>query len=176
MKPWTASLALLSLMLAACTETVTTPTANKTATPEADALPDNDGPSQAGDDASFSEPPLIRLVADGTPREGYQGSYCWTDPGAGVGLCVDKIAPEFDTTFQLPAGEPLRLQLDAPLPDSVSLSLETPSGEQLLPETVEGAESIAWLPPAQPGPYILSVFAQWDGLGDVLYMFSIELK
>ena len=124
--------------------------------------------------ASVSSPPLIRLVADDTLIDGFQGPYCWA-PAAGPALCVDPIPPEFDTTTSLPASEPIRLQLDKPLPDSVRLSLsEELFGEPVTSETVSAAETLEWSPQVAPGPYILRVEASWTQ-GDVAYWFSISL-
>jgi hypothetical protein len=185
---------LAALVLVACAGGTNSPTTNplptaapadeSTSTPKVDVVPTEKSPptdqppveaeSPPGDPG---EPPLIRLVVDGTPQEGYQGSYCWTDPGAGVGLCVDKIPPVFDSAYSLPAGQPLRLQLDVPVPDSVQLSLgEGVFGEPLVTQTLAGAEMLEWAVQVEPGQYILNVFAAWEQQGDVSYLFSISLE
>ena len=122
-----------------------------------------------------SSPPLIRLVADDALIDGYQGPYCW-ERAAGPAICVDPRPPQFDSATSLPASEPIRLQLDKPLPDSVTLSLsEEVFGEPLISETVAPAETVEWAAQVEPGQYILRVGATWKQ-GDVFYWFSIALE
>ena len=138
---------------------------------------EDEGGEPVGDSDELAGPPLIRLVVGGEPVEGYQGSYCWTDPVAGLGLCADRIPPAFDTSIELPVGEPMRLQLDTPLPDTLIVSLERELfGEELLGESFSGAESIEWSFDVEPGQYILSVFASWESQGDVVYIFSVSIS
>lgn len=196
MRSWRYSLlaaaGLAGLALVACGGSTATPTADSPppptqedeglptpqALPTPQDLPTAEPPSDTDAPPSdLARPPLIRLVVDGTPQEGYQGSYCWTDPGAGAGLCVDKIPPEFDSAVSLPAGDPIRLQLDAPLPDSVTLSLSSGVfGNPLVMETLPGAETLEWPAQVEPGQYVLGVFATWEQQGDVVYLFSITLE
>ena len=198
MKRLFALLALASLVMAACTEeSVPTPdqappspvedsTDEQQTLPTRQPPPDDDAqpvpPEDADQDESIIDPaappgpPQIRLLVDGTPHEGYQGSYCWTDPSAGLALCVDKIPPEFDSATDLPIGEPIRLQLDAPLPDTIVVSLKTEIfGESLASQTVQVTETLEWSPNVEPGQYLLTAAANWQGMGDVIYVYSINL-
>jgi hypothetical protein len=68
------------------------------------------------------------------------------------------------------------LQLDAPIPDTIFLSLSGALFEEArYSVTLSGGESVEWAVQAEPGEYVLSVFAQWDDLGDVSYFFSVQL-
>ena len=198
MRNWIILTLLAGLALAACAGNVpgdlsppsdegpespdATPTAEPLAEAPSDTAPIQENPpvvEPPGEDTlppdELEGPPLIRLVVDGMPFEGYQGSYCWTGPT--VALCVDKIPPEFDSAIALPAGEPIRLQLDAPLPDTVTLQLSDELfGEARYTETMPGATTLEWAVEAEPGPYILSAFAAWQSRGDVAYLFSVTLQ
>jgi hypothetical protein len=122
------------------------------------------------------EPPRVRLVVDGSLVEGQRDSYCWTGGPAG-GACKDWPPPEFEEACPLVAGEPIRLQLDAPYPHWVSLAL----GDDLLDETyfaemMRGAETLEWNVPATPGTYVLVVSASWERQGSVTYLFDISVE
>jgi hypothetical protein len=114
-------------------------------------------------------------VTGDTIVEGFQSSYCWDD-GLGGGLCVDSIEPRFDSALALPAGEPLRLQLDKPLPDSVTLALsEEVFGDAIMLEVLTPDETLEWPVSVAPGAYILTASGVWPQ-GDVTYYFSISLE
>ena len=120
-------------------------------------------------------PPLIYLISNGELVDGFQSSYCW-DSGIGETLCVDSIEPYFESSTPLDASAPIRLQLDSPLPDAVTLSLsQEVFGDTIYSETVPVSEIIAWSPSVAPGTYILDVHASWKQ-GDVTYWFSISLE
>lgn len=120
-------------------------------------------------------PPLVYLVKDGTLIDGFQSSYCW-DYGARGTLCVDSIEPYFDETTLLSTNASIQLQLDTPLPDSLTLSLSREVfGDTLLSESVPVTELVSWSPAVDAGEYILTVGAKWPQ-GDVAYWFSILLE
>lgn len=120
-------------------------------------------------------PPLIYMVKDGGLIDGFQSSYCWDD-GVGAALCVDTIEPYFDETTRLSSGAPIRLLLDTPLPDEVTLSLSAELfGDTIISETVPVTENIDWSPAVDGGEYILTVNATWPQ-GGVAYWFSIVLE
>ena len=123
----------------------------------------------------IESPPLVYLVADGNLVDGFQSSYCW-DGGAGGALCVDTIEPYFDETTRLPANAPIKLQLDSPLPNEVTLSISKELfGETILSETVTPSDFISWSPAVAPGEYIISVHTSWKQ-GDVTYWFSVSFE
>jgi hypothetical protein len=122
-----------------------------------------------------SSPPLINLDVDGEIIEGFQSSYCWKQR-LGPGICVDTIEPVFNGALPLPVGEPIRLQLDRPLPDGVTLALsEEVFGDAVVVETVTPAQAIAWSPTVAPGAYILAASGAWPE-GNVTYWFSISFE
>jgi hypothetical protein len=122
-----------------------------------------------------STPPLINLEAGGTTVAGFQSSYCWS-PRIGPALCVDTIEPYFESSIALPAGDPIRLQLDAPLPDSVTLALsEEVFGDDIAIETLTPAQTVTWPVSVAPGTYVLAASGKWPQ-GDVTYYFSMTFE
>ncbi|MGB7874538.1 MAG: hypothetical protein WBL25_09160 [Anaerolineales bacterium] len=129
----------------------------------------------AGCSGSVNNPPIIYLVSNGELVDGFQSSYCW-DQGIGGTLCVDSVEPFFESSTPLDASAPIRLQLDSPLPDAVTLSLSKEVfGETIVSESMPVTEFIEWSPSVAPGEYILDVHGSWKQ-GDVTYWFSINLE
>ena len=129
----------------------------------------------AGCGNTVDTPPLVYLISNGELVDGFQSSYCW-DGGVRGNLCVDSIEPYFDDTITIPANASIQLQLDAPLPDSLTLSLSREVfGGTLVSETVPAADFVDWSPAVEAGEYILTVGARWPQ-GDVAYWFSILLE
>jgi hypothetical protein len=124
------------------------------------------------------------------------GTYCWNDNpagGQGIGLCVDMIG--IMTPLEplvLPAGE-FTAQFHLPLETAPTTAvLEVmPSTGQSTP--IEGQNIQAWQPQPgerldvplevepsvalnlEPGLHILALFAQWEGIGDVMYGFLVQV-
>jgi hypothetical protein len=129
----------------------------------------------AGCGGGLASPPLVYLVANGELVDGFQSSYCW-DGGVGGTLCKDTTAPYFESPTSLPAGSPIQIQFDTPLPDEVAISIDKEIfGETVLSETLPASELIAWSPGVPPGDYILGVHATWKQ-GGVSYWFSVALE
>lgn len=121
-------------------------------------------------------PSDIRLLDRGTPVEGLQGAYCWDSWLSDV--CVDPMEPQFvpGTEHPLPADEPIQLQLDRPLPDTLTLSLSAELfGDEIVSDSLAPAEVVRWAPDVPPGTYVLNVDAGWRQ-GDVTYWFYIALN
>lgn len=83
------------------------------------------------------------------------------------------------------AGRPFTLSFAAGDPDEVALSWYAAPAP--MPAVANGQRSWSIDPrsaspaatlemPAAPGQYILSVFARWDGLGDVSYGWLIDVR
>ena len=120
-------------------------------------------------------PPLVYLATDSGLVDGFQSSYCW-EQGIGAAICVDMIEPYFDETTHLPAGGSLVFQLDAPLPNEVTISIsEELFGETILSESLTPADFIDWSPAVSPGAYIIDMHTKWKQ-GEVTYWFSVELE
>ena len=125
-------------------------------------------------------PPLVFLTVSDQVFLPQRGSYCWPTP-AGPGLCADTMPPVFDVFYSLEGG-PIRLNWDAPVPDSFGAQLlapdnaSTPYSTQFEPGASEGD----WFPEAPAGAYILMVTANWTGLpggqsGEAAYFFPVRI-
>lgn len=124
---------------------------------------------------NIDSPPLVYLLSGGELVDGFQSSYCW-DGGIGGTLCVDTVEPYFNESTQLSASDPIRFQLDTPLPSEVSISIsEELFGETIFSESVSPADFIDWSPTVAPGAYIINVHTSWKQ-GDVSYWFSVVLE
>jgi hypothetical protein len=107
--------------------------------------------------------------------DGFQSSYCW-DTGKDGTLCMDTVAPHFESSTPLDASAPIRFQLDTPLPEEVTLSISKEVlGESIFSETMPASESIDWSPAVAPGEYIIYVHGKWKQ-GGVTYWFSVSLE
>jgi hypothetical protein len=125
---------------------------------------------------SVSAPPQIRLETGGSYVEGYQGGYCWAS-GSDPAICVDPLRPVFEQEPALQVGSSIRLQLDQPLPDSLTLTLRSGgmSGNDVVSESVPVEGTVEWRPTVNPGEYTLVVAGKWPQ-GDVSYMFKVALE
>ena len=129
-----------------------------------------------------SQPPAIRLFAGDQTHEATLASYCWpVEPG--VGICADSAPLTFDTFFAVP-NDRISLEIDAPTPDTLTLSLQTPDGLAVVDGDTTRidvpGDTVTWTPSAAPGDYILAVFATWVALGgqggDAAYFIPITLE
>jgi len=124
---------------------------------------------------NLDSPPLVTLVSENGRVNGFQSSYCW-DQGVGAAICVDTIEPFFDQTTPLSNRAPIRFQLDAPLPDEVTISISQELfGETIVSESMTPAEFLDWSPQVGPGEYIIDVHTRWKQ-GEVSYWFSVLLE
>jgi hypothetical protein len=151
------------------------------------------GADSAQESSSLTEPiPAIMQISDEQQISGV-GSYCWTAPGAEVGICADTIgiptSPEpiavespFVARFINPLSTPL---------DSLTLSVTPLEQEDKLSEEPMGL--YWWRPDSgdqinkhlspphevelslEPGLYLLNFFAKWQEFGDVSYGFLVEV-
>jgi hypothetical protein len=121
-----------------------------------------------------SSPPIINLNVGGSTVSGLQGAYCW-DQGIGGTICVDPMEPAFSSYTPIPAGSPITLELESPLPDNLVLSLSTEVfGDVVYTEVVDVSDSVDWSPPVDAGEYILTASASWEQ-GDVTYWFAVAM-
>jgi hypothetical protein len=125
---------------------------------------------------TVSSPPQIRLAAGGSFVEGYQGGYCWAS-GSDPAICVDPLRPVFEQEAALQVGSSIRLQLDQPLPDKLTLTLRSGglSGNDVVSESVPVEGTVEWSPAVDLGEYILVVAGTWPQ-GDASYMFKVALE
>jgi hypothetical protein len=119
-------------------------------------------------------------IAGAAPLQGGIGTYCWDGfccDLAGPVTNVDPIpmAPGASFELQFAHGDPDEVQLtwfaapeSVPQPQNgfLAWSINPTTGEQL-----DGFEAVP-----EPGVYILSVFALWEGVGDVSYGWYVEVE
>ncbi|MDZ7726727.1 MAG: hypothetical protein U5Q44_00235 [Dehalococcoidia bacterium] len=126
-------------------------------------------------------PGLFWGIPGGPSGPTVAGTRCWGRQ------CIDMIGPLTPAEpATVPAATELQLQFEGGEPDSAQHAWIRAVG--LEPEATE--EGLAWpnaqpgdgltrgpvTTPAEPGEYILVVFAQWDGRGDVSFggYFNVE--
>ena len=137
-------------------------------------------------------PPEAKLVINGLSQVSGIGTYCWPDATGDASICADKIGVP---TAQDPlAGEtPIMARFEFPLsaPSELQLLAVPVNPEDELEESAEG---FRWWEPNSGEPYqlslenspeielsldaglyVLRVFARWEGVGDVLYGFLVEV-
>ena len=174
-----------------------TPTVAPTMLPLPTGTPTPAAVDDTAEPPAMVEPPAATLTVDGQTQVAGLGTYCWTsgETGAGLGLCVDKMGvPTPRDPIQVNA-VPFTAHFTFPLaeaPTSVSLTLIPVSAEVEL--TVEGTPDWRWwqfgegqavdvplgvetdveLSP-KPGLYALAVFTAWEGAGDVVYGFLVQV-
>ena len=144
----------------------------------------------------MTEPPPATLnIGDQSQLSGI-GSYCWNasgDPAQGMGMCVDKMGLVTPLEAMLVPTGPLTAEFLLPLddaPSGVLLNVYPAQGEPSVFGEVQGWEpnfeaaqshELALVPTQsialelEPGLYVLSVFARWEGWGDVLYGFLVQV-
>ena len=119
-----------------------------------------------------STPPVFKLLVDDAAVDGYQAAYCWRS------TCVDGVPPQYGAAdyIMLPAGAPIRLNLETPLPDALNLALRAePFGTDLASTQLSPAErEVSWEAGLDPGRYVLVASAKWSN-GDALYFFAVEI-
>ena len=162
-----------------------------TATPTPAAVDETQAPP------AMVEPPPATVTINGATQVSGIGTYCWSadaDSG-GVGVCVDKMGvPTARDPIQV-AAVPFIATLTFPLetaPSSVSLTLIPVSADQEM--TVDGTPDWRWWPFGEgqtyevtagvtsevelapgPGLYALTAFTFFEGRGDVVYGFLIQV-
>jgi hypothetical protein len=149
------------------------------------------GWQSARDDAT---PPAATLSVGDQQQSAGIGTYCWPDPAAGLAVCADTIGIP---TAQDPliAESPLSANLILPVeesPDILTLTVLPVTQDDELDLTVtewrwweysQGEGYSLSLDSQQeielelePGLYVLSVFVQWEDLGDVMYGFLVDVR
>jgi hypothetical protein len=124
-------------------------------------------------------PPGASLSVGGASIDGGIGTHCWS------GFCRDYTGPITSPLLsQVAPGEAFTLSFQQGTPTEVVISwykapAPPPPAHGVLawsldPRTATRAERAE--APAEPGLYVLSVFARWDGKGDVTYGWYIEVR
>lgn len=145
------------------------------------------------DEPMLIPPPATLTVAGITQTAGI-GSYCWSDPQSGRGVCADAagyITPLEPLEVRPGATARLRLPLDA-APSLLQLDVLSVTEKDAMPVagntwrvwTVPPKTSATTLPrvreqdlalPRAPGLYVLDIGA-WVGPGDVSYGFLVRVE
>jgi hypothetical protein len=133
-------------------------------------------------------PPATLAIGEQTQAAGI-GSYCWNMQAGG--LCADMLGIITPLEALVVAEGAFTAQFNLPLaeaPSALSLNVLPATGE---PTIFEGGQ--AWLPeqggtfelqleaaPAielnlAPGLYVLALFTAWEGTGDVVYGFLVQV-
>jgi Tol biopolymer transport system component len=156
------------------------------------------GPQFAGADLSQgpsldTEPPSALLMIGDQEQSAGIGSYCWPDNTTGVALCLDKVGlPTATESLQVTGPFTTQFSILFPdPPDTFSLTAIPVTFEDQMESDSEGMRwwspmpgdsfDLPLMPPHQlelnlePGLYVLSVFAQWQDIGDVRYGFLVEI-
>lgn len=162
-----------------------------TGTPTPSAIDDTAMPPE------MVEPPPATLTINGQTQVSGIGTYCWNtgEAGAGLGMCVDKMGvPTPLEPIQVDAG-PFAAEFTFPLedaPSSVLLTLIPVSADSEMPadsppdwrwwpfgegQSVEVTPAVTTqveLDPA-PGLYAVTAFTFFEGRGDVVYGFLVQV-
>jgi hypothetical protein len=141
------------------------------------------------DPQELAEPPQIYLLSEEGRLESFAENYCWqveadapADFDAATERCGETEMPDFEgaayTTFA--AGEPIRLEMEEPYPQRVTLALSPPDNvfaETSADEnTIEGPQ-LEWIPgQVDPGNYLLIALAYWPDAGGAVYYYPIAIQ
>jgi len=135
-----------------------------------------------------SPPPKAVIESNGHEYAGAIGSYCW------AGLCADTVGtPTSQEVIRVsrPAIVEVRLPINVD-PTGLGANIQRVTDQDTLPTSaseyrwwnVSGGTTIASLPvrrqsldlSVESGTYVLSIVASWNGRGDCLYGFLIEVE
>lgn len=170
MKRWTTLLLalLLALTLAAC-----------------------DGDDGEVEPEELAEPPQVYLLTGDGRVSSFAEHYCWNtqadtpaDFDAATEMCGEGEQPDFvDATYTpvtVSASSPLRLEIEEPLPQRITLALSPPDEIFALATTDDNDPQDAileWVPEGVgPGDYILVVLAYWGEAGGAVYYYPVTLQ
>ena len=140
-------------------------------------------PDEAVEVPEGDMPPSLTTTVDGQTIPFNLGSYCWTNPASGTGLCVDMRAPIYRETEDITLTDDtvLQLQLAEPLPTNgvwtlyegnMSEGVELHTGEV----TLDTDGTFEWIAPENlDGRYVLAFFMYWQGniTGDAAYALPV---
>jgi hypothetical protein len=137
----------------------------------------------------LDEPPQVYLLT-GEGRVGsFAEHYCWQvvaetpdDFDSAVATCGETEQPDFTTASYTPvsATAPLRVEMEEPLPNRITLALSTPDRIFAVASTDTSdpqSSTLEWIPEgAEPGDYILIALAYWWDVGGAVYYYPITLQ
>lgn len=118
-------------------------------------------------------PPTIWLVYEGQLYSGVRGSYCWAN------TCVDAVFQEPTGIVNISHGSFVELFMNSRIsPNTANASMFTIDDHGNLMQIGELANegNYKYRVNLQNGTYILKVQANWEGLGDINYIFKIRVE
>jgi len=146
------------------------------------------------EDRSQDPPPVI-LSINGQEQVSALGTYCWSQPGAEVGVCADAIGiPTQQEPLQVASPALASFTFAIPQPPSfLQLDVSDTADAEELDFDARGLRWWRYFPDSlgqnlpmdnpsefhlaiEPGVYILRLFAQWEELGDVTYGFLVDVQ
>ena len=167
-----ASFAVAVFLLFGCSDSETSAEAAATGTPSSTPTEGPPSPDSLG-------APGATLTSSQETVAGGIGTRCW------AGACIDYTGPVTNADpLELSPGEAFNIEFEEATPAEFVLSLypaptTTPTPENgtlswsIDPSTSTTTDAVA---PAEPGRYIISAFARWDGKGDISYGWYVEVK
>lgn len=146
----------------------------------------DDGETQP---AELDEPPQIYLLTDEGRVASFAEHYCWqvvaetpADFDSAVESCGETEQPDFTTATYTPVSgaAPLRIEMEEPLPQRITLAL-SPPGRIFAVATTDNnnlqSSTMEWTPEgAEPGDYILIALAYWGDAGGAVYYYPVTLQ
>ena len=167
--------AVLWLLVAACSDGGTTPPADTSGAMGSERSPILDLPSAT-----------LRATS-GRSADGGKGTYCWSGPN--YRECKELAAPVTNVEPLVVArGELLTVDFAQDTPGDLSsgwakvIGTAPPPREGVQvwnddqPRSFVSPSGLQIEAPRDPGAYLLGLFAKWDGRGDIMYGFYVEVK
>lgn len=153
---------------------------------------EGNAPPEPATAAASAGPALVLPAAtlqapNGARVEAGRGTYCWS--GSNYRECKEFVAPVTNVDPLVVArGEVLTLEFAQGMPDELSCGWARVVGA--VPPPVSGARvwnsdqprslvapsGLQTEAPRDAGGYVIGVFAKWDGVGDIMYGFYVEVR
>jgi hypothetical protein len=187
---WQVCILMIALILAACGSSQESPEPLPDPTDQESSTTNEGSPTPGTTNAL---PPEATLQVGGQSQVSGLGSYCWPGAAGEPSICADTIGiptaqdplrgtASMTALFELPLEE---------APTETQLTVISVTGEDELDESTGGlrwwqakpGDSYQLPPISMPqinltltdGLYVFSVFARWEGTGDVMYGFLVDV-
>jgi hypothetical protein len=143
------------------------------------------------DPETLAEPPQVYLLTDEGPVASAHEHYCWNtqadtpaDFDAATEMCSQVEQPDFTSFVYTPVAitenTPLRVELEEPLPERITLALSSPNEIFALATTDDNNPQetiVEWVPDGiSAGDYILVALAYWGDAGGAAYYYPITVQ
>ena len=119
-------------------------------------------------------PPGIRLVGVDRAVHGELGSYVW------AGRAVDSLLKAPAELVSVAIGTPLQFEGQGGVPDEASVSVfhRANLGQSSIGPVIQDQldpNELVWTANVDAGAYVLGLFQVWEGRGDAIHYFAIEV-